>query len=200
MYASGILTDLPTIDVLSSDAYNFPALEQPKPTMTSTLPPMELLLLQDITGIGKQNDIIVVGDGFALNCLLPERKALVATPTVRKRYADEIKRRANERENDRKVQLEAAGLLTGKIVNFQRKVAATGKLYAAISAKEISEALFAQHAVTVAADKIQIADPIKSTGNMTVQVEIGDSTYPLQISVAREEVKAKLAKTEKAAA
>lgn len=160
---------------------------------------MELLLLQDITGIGKQNDIIVVGDGFALNCLLPERKALVATPTVRKRYADEIKRRANERENDRKVQLEAAGLLTGKIVNFQRKVAATGKLYAAISAKEISEALFSQHSITVAADKIQIADPIKSTGNVNVQIEIGDSTYPLQISVAKEEAKAK-PKAEKAVA
>ncbi len=152
---------------------------------------MELLLLQDINGIGKRNDIIVVGDGFALNHLLPERKALVATPTVRKRYAEQIKRRAEERENDRKVQLEAAGMLTGKIVHFTRKVTKTDKLYAAISAKDISEALATEHAITIDADKIQIAEHIKSVGNATVQVQIGDQTYPLQINVAREEVKTK---------
>lgn len=152
---------------------------------------MELLLLQDINGIGKRNDIIVVGDGFALNHLLPERKALVATPTVRKRYAEQIKRRAEERENDRKVQLEAAGMLTGKIVHFTRKVTKNDKLYAAISAKDISEALAIEHAITIAADKIQIAEHIKSVGNATVQVQIGDQAYPLQISVAKEEVKAK---------
>lgn len=154
---------------------------------------MELLLLQDINGIGKRNDIIVVGDGFALNHLLPERKALVATPTVRKRYAEQIRRRAEERENDRKVQLEAAGMLTGKIVHFTRKGTKTDKLYAAISAREISEALSTEHAITIAADKIQIAEPIKSVGNATVQVQIGDQSYPLQINVAREEVKAKKA-------
>ncbi len=154
---------------------------------------MELLLLQDINGIGKRNDIIVVGDGFALNHLLPEHKALVATPTVRKRYAEQIRRRAEERENDRKVQLEAAGMLTGKIVHFTRKGTKTDKLYAAISAREISEALSTEHAITIAADKIQIAEPIKSVGNATVQVQIGDQSYPLQINVAREEVKAKKA-------
>ena len=152
---------------------------------------MELLLLQDIAGVGKQNDIIVVGDGFALNCLLPERKALVATPTVRKRYAEQIKRRAEEREHDRKMQLEAAGMLTGKIVHFTRKVTKTDKLYAAISAKDISEGLSTEHSISIATDKIEIAEHIKSIGNVTVQVHIGDQKYPLQISVAKEEVKAK---------
>ena len=152
---------------------------------------MELLLLEDISGVGKRNDIIVVGDGFALNCLLPERKALVATPTVRKRYAEQIKRRAEESEYDRKMQLEAAGMLAGKIVNFTRKVTKTGKLYAAISAKEISEALSAQHSINLPAEKIQIGDPVKSVGNATVQVQIGDHSHPLQISVTKEEVKAK---------
>ena len=151
--------------------------------------PMELLLLQDINGIGKRNDIIVVGDGFALNCLLPERKALVATPTVRKRYAEEIKRRAQERENDRKMQLEAAGMLTGKIVHFTRKVTKTDKLYAAITAEQISAALVTEHSVTVSAEKIQIADPIKAAGNFQIQVKIGEQSYPLQISVVKEEVK-----------
>ncbi len=152
---------------------------------------MELLLLEDINGIGKRNDIIVVKDGFALNHLLPERKALVATPTVRKRYAEEIKRRAEEKEHERKLHLEAAGMLTGKIVHFTRKGTKTDKLYAAITADQISTALAEEHSVTVPADNIQIGDPIKAIGNFTVQVKIGEQTYPLQVSVAKEEVQAK---------
>lgn len=157
------------------------------------LPPMELLLLEDINGIGKRNDIIVVRDGFALNHLLPERKALVATPTVRKRYAEEIKRRAEEKEHERKLHLEAAGMLTGKIVHFARKVTKTDKLYAAITAEQVSAALVEEHSVTVPADKIQIADPIKAVGNFTVQVKVGEQAYPLQVSVVKEEAKAKKA-------
>ncbi|HLD71349.1 MAG TPA: 50S ribosomal protein L9 [Candidatus Peribacteraceae bacterium] len=152
---------------------------------------MELLLLEDINGIGKRNDIIVVKDGFALNHLLPQRKALVATPTVRKRYAEEIRRRAEENEHERKLHLESAGMLTGKIVHFTRKVTKTDKLYAAITAEQISEALVQEHSVTVAADKIQIADHIKAVGNFTVQVKIGEQSYPLQINVAKEAVAAK---------
>ena len=55
---------------------------------------MEVLLLQDIPGIGKKDDLLIVKEGYALNNLLPYRKALVATPTVRKRYADQIRGRA----------------------------------------------------------------------------------------------------------
>ena len=152
---------------------------------------MELLLLEDINGIGKRNDIIVVKDGFALNHLLPQRKALVATPTVRKRYAEEIKRRAEMNENERKLHLESAGMLAGKVVHFTRKVTKTDKLYAAITAEQISEALALEHSVTVAAEKIQIADHIKAAGNFTVQVKIGEQSYPLQINVAKEAAPAK---------
>lgn len=152
---------------------------------------MELLLLEDINGIGKRNDIIVVRDGFALNHLLPGRKALVATPTVRKRYAEEIRRRAEEKEHERKLHLEAAGMLVGKIVHLYRKATKIDKLYAAITAKQISSALAEEHSVTVAADKIKIGDPIKSMGIFTVQVKIGEQSFPLQISVMKEETRNK---------
>lgn len=159
---------------------------------------MELLLLEDLNGIGKRNDIIVVGDGFALNHLLPLRKALVATPTVRKRYADQIRRRAEERENERKTQLEAAGMLSGNVVHFTRKVTKTDKLYAAVTEEDIAEGLSKEHNLTIDADKIEINEPVKAIGNFTVQVRIGEQTYPLQVSVAKEEVAFK-AKAKKAA-
>lgn len=152
---------------------------------------MELLLLEDINGIGKRNDIIIVADGFALNHLLPSRKALVATPTVRKRYADQIKRRAEERETERKIQLEAVGALAGKTVHFMRKVTKGDKLYAGITAENISEALKTEHGLEIAAAKIEIAEHIKAIGNFTVSVKIGEQTYPLQVQVGKEEVAVK---------
>ena len=59
---------------------------------------MEVLLLQDVQNVGQKNDLLMVGDGYALNFLLPQQKAIVATPTVRKRYAEEIRRRAEQKE------------------------------------------------------------------------------------------------------
>jgi len=147
---------------------------------------MEVLLLQDINGIGKKNDLLVVGDGFALNYLLPKRAALVATPLVRKRYADLIRRRAEEREKEKKTQSDIAQSLTGKTVVLQRKASKAGKLYAAVTEKMISEALKTQHEIDVAADKIVIADEIKSTGNHTAQVKLTDQMVNVQVTVEAE--------------
>ncbi len=145
---------------------------------------MEILLLEDVQGIGKKNDLLVVGDGFALNCLLPQRKALVATPTVRKRYADQIKRRAEEKEHEKQVHANAVSALVGKTVTFARKVTKTGKLYAAISEELIASALLDQLALTVSPQDIVIPTPIKAVGTFTVEVRSGANEQPLSVVVS----------------
>lgn len=162
---------------------------------------MEILLLQDVAGVGKKNDLLVVGDGFALNCLLPERKALVATPTVRKRYADQIRKRAEEKETEKNLQQQMVNALAGKPVQFSRKVTKTGKLYAAITEQNIVEALKDQHNVTVAAEGVVIPEPIKAVGTFQVQIRVAQATHPLTVIVNEEKEAAKEApaKAEKAA-
>ncbi len=155
--------------------------------------PMEILLLQDVAGIGKKNDLLVVGDGFALNCLLPQRKALVATPTVRKRYSEQITKRAIEKEKEKNVQQAAAAALVGKIVQFTRKATKTGKLYAAISAKEIAAAIKDQLLMDVSEDQVVITEHVKGVGNTQVAIKIGEQQHPITISV-HEEKPAKAAK------
>ena len=97
-----------------------------------------------MAGIGKKNDLLIVGDGYALNYLLPHRKALVATPTVRKRYADQIRKRAEEKERERNLRANAAQALAGKSVTISRKASKVGKLYAAVSESQIAEAVSGQ--------------------------------------------------------
>lgn len=148
---------------------------------------MEILLLQDIAGIGKKNDLLVVGDGFALNHLLPSHKALVATPTVRKRYAEQIKKRAEEKQRERDILMNAAAALAGKTIQFTKKVAAkTGKLYAGINEEQIVEALAKQLGYETDADHIVLAEHIKAVGTFPVGIKIGDVTQNVNVTVSEE--------------
>ncbi|HVW67103.1 MAG TPA: 50S ribosomal protein L9 [Candidatus Peribacteraceae bacterium] len=152
---------------------------------------MEVLLLQDIAGIGKKNDLLVVGDGYALNFLLPRRAALVATPLVRKRYADLIRRRAEEREKEKSAQASTAKALTGQQLSFTRKVTKTGKLYAAINKGAIVEALKEQLSLDLPEQSVLLDEPIKSTGTHTVQLKLNDQSVPLSVVVEAEKVEKK---------
>lgn len=147
---------------------------------------MEVLLLQDVPGVGKKNDLLVVGDGFALNFLLPKRAALVATPIVRKRYAEFIRRRAEEREGERAAAQAVAQSLSGKTILFTKKVTKTGKLYAAVTEEEIVKALKDQHEVTASVDSIKIDDAIKATGTFQINMQMGTQIVPLTIEVKAE--------------
>jgi large subunit ribosomal protein L9 len=151
---------------------------------TKILPPiMEILLLEDITGIGKKNDLLVVGDGFALNYLLPNRKALVATPTVRRRYAEQIRRRAEEKERDRQVVMQTASALAGKSITLARKTAKNGKLYEGIKEEDIAKALLDQLAVSVGVEAINLPEHIKVAGNHSVSIRMGDSSVTVPVVV-----------------
>jgi len=147
---------------------------------------MEVLLLQDLPGIGKKNDLLIVGDGYAMNNLLPNRMALVATPTVRRRYADQIRRRAEEKVSELALQSQDADALKGKTLKFERKATKAGKLYAAITEKVLSEELKSQLTLDVKEDAIIIGEPIKALGEFEVKIKMADVEHPLAVAVVQE--------------
>ncbi|MBU0458844.1 50S ribosomal protein L9 [Patescibacteria group bacterium] len=147
---------------------------------------MEVLLLQDVPKIGLKNDLLLVGDGYALNFLLPQQKAIVATPTVRKRYAEQIKRRAEQKIIENKLQSGAASALEGKKITFERKITKTGKLYAAITEKHIVEELMKQLKIEVSQEMVEITDTIKELGTFDVFLRIGDQKQELKVVVKEE--------------
>jgi large subunit ribosomal protein L9 len=147
---------------------------------------MEVLLIQDVPGIGKKNDLLVVGDGFALNYLLPKRAALVATPLVRKRYAEFIRRRAEEREKEKAVATGAAQALAGKSVVFKRKVSKNGKLFGSITEKNVADALKEQHDIVVSEDGIRIDDAIKTIGTHQIMMQMGEQVVTVNVTVEAE--------------
>lgn len=147
---------------------------------------MEVLLLQDIATVGKKNDLLTVGNGFALNYLLPRRLAMVATPTVRKLYAEAIRQRLEEKEQLRAIQAGTAAALAGKTITFTKKATKTGKLYAALSERAISEACKEQLNLDITPEGIQIPSPIKAIGTFTVTLTLGAVEQPLTVTVVAE--------------
>ena len=147
---------------------------------------MEVLLLEDIPGIGKKNDLLMVGDGYALNCLLPKRQALIATPTVRKRYAELIKKRALEKQKEMEVRQSAAAAVAGKKLTFKRKATKTGKLYAAITEKVIVDALKEQLKIDLEEGAITLPIQIKSIGEHTAGVEVAGRKESVTVVVSQE--------------
>lgn len=153
--------------------------------------PMEVLLLTDIPGIGKKNDLLVVKNGFALNHLLPARKALVVTPNVRKRYAEQIKQRALERETERELLTSLSTAIGNKTIHITAKASKAGKLYAAITEAAIASTLKTEYSVDLPESAVTIDQPIKSIGKHTVMISLGAQSQQLKVEVKPETETAK---------
>lgn len=154
---------------------------------------MDVLLLTDIKGIGRKNDLIDVSQGFALNHLLPHRKAIVATPNVRKQYAAEIKARAEARMKERELQSSLSAALSNKTLHIAAKASASGKLYAAVSADVISERLKTEYGFEIPASSVLLDEHIKSTGKHPLKIEIGTQNVSITVDVVAEKEKEKAA-------
>jgi large subunit ribosomal protein L9 len=147
---------------------------------------MEVLLLQDIPGVGKKSDLIVVGDGYALNFLLPRHAALVATPLVRKRYADLIRRRAEDREAEKAMKSNAANAISGKTIVIVKKATKAGKLYAGITEALVLEEVKKQLGIDVKEDDLIMPEHFKTVGSHQVAVQMGDQKVQVTVKVEAE--------------
>lgn len=118
---------------------------------------MKVILQQDVRGKGKKGQMIEVAEGYARNFLLPKNLAVLAT-------ADAM--------NTMKLQ-ELAGKLKGCQVKIAAKGGTGGKLFGAVTAKEISEQLKAQHDMELDSKKLVLAEPIKTFGSFEVKAKLG---------------------------
>ena len=148
---------------------------------------MKVILQQDIKGQGKKGQMIDAAEGYARNYLLPRKLAIPATAdAINTMNLREKARRAEEAANR-----EAAVQLGGKLKDVTVKIPARGgkegKLFGAITNKEIAEALLAQFRLDVAKQKLVLAEPIKAFGTYEVRAKLGyEVTAKFSVSVTEE--------------
>ena len=132
---------------------------------------MKVILLADVKGTGKKQEIVNVSDGYARNFLFPKKLAMEATPGA----AREVERRQAERarETERRLAAEKkASSLRGKVVTVAAKCGAQGRLYGSVTGAEIAEALKAQHGVEIDKRKIELSEPIRTVGETDIVVKL----------------------------
>ena len=148
---------------------------------------MKVILQQDVKGQGKKGQLIEASDGYARNFLLPRKLAVEATPdNLNKMKMQEKARKAQEAAE--KAEAEAiAQKLKGLTVRIVAKAGSGGRLFGAVTSKEISDALKAQHGIEIAKAKIVQEEPIKSFGGYELKCKLGYEVIgTLKVVVAEE--------------
>lgn len=133
---------------------------------------MKVILLQDVKALGKKGDMVEVSDGYARNFILKKKVGVEANEA----NMNDLKLQKANQEKIAKEQYEAAVALGKELeeitVNVTVKAGEGGKVFGAVTAKEIAQALQAQYGKEVDKKKIQLSDSIKNIGSFEVTVKL----------------------------
>lgn len=132
---------------------------------------MKVILLQDVKGQGKKGELVNVSDGYARNFLLPRNLAMIADATAMNELRNKEASVQYHKEMDKKAAQEAAAQINGKTVTIKARAGQKGKLFGAVTTKEVADALKSQLSVTVDRRKISMND-IKAFGTYSAEVKL----------------------------
>ena len=133
---------------------------------------MIVILNRDVKGTGKAGDIVKLSDGYARNMLIPKGYAKEATEG-NVRNLEKQKAIAAEKKAEEKAAAQAlAEKINAASVTIKTKAGEGGRIFGSITSKDIADALADQKKLTVDKKKIQLNNPIKQTGEMTVDIKL----------------------------
>lgn len=134
---------------------------------------MKVIFLEDVKGKGKKGELKDVSDGYARNFLLPKKLAKEATADNLNTFKMQEKAKAAQIAKEKAEAQENAKKLESIVVKIPAKAGTNGKLFGAVTSKEISEALAKQHGMTIEKNKIVLPEHIKTYGAFDVKCKFG---------------------------
>ena len=147
---------------------------------------MKIILLEDVSKVGRRGEVRDVSDGYARNFLIPKKLALGATAGNLKNL-DHIKKQANAKADRAKADAEAIRAQIESLAYEERRQASEeDKLFGSVTSQDLVDFLD-KHGVKVERRRVQLPEPIKTLGETSVPVRLhGDVTAQLRVSVVRE--------------
>lgn len=133
---------------------------------------MKVILLQDVKGQGKKGDLINASDGYARNFLLPRKLAKDADAGSIKQIEIQKESEAFHIAEEKRKAEETRAFLSGKSIRFKTTGGADGRLYGAVTAKDVSEKIGSELGLDIDKRLITISDTIKTTGEYTVRIKL----------------------------
>ena len=133
---------------------------------------MKVILLQDVKGQGKKGDLVNVSDGYAMNFLLPrnlakEANAQLINDIKNKRDAEDFRK-----TEEKKAALESKAKLENAVLVYRTTGGTDGRLYSAVTGKDIAEKIKSDLGFDIDKKKISIGDTIKNAGEYTITIKL----------------------------
>lgn len=133
---------------------------------------MEVILKQDIKGLGYKNDLVTVRNGYGRNFLLPKGMAVLATDSAKKMHAELLKQSAFKEEKLRKEAQANAEKLSTVTIKVGAKAGESGKIFGSVTNIQIAEALL-KAGYNVERKNIEITgESVKQLGTYTAKVRL----------------------------
>ena len=133
---------------------------------------MKVILLSDIKGVGKKDQVIEASDGYARNYLFPKKLALEAN----KENMSKLKARQNSnqfrKDTEKKQAEEIAKKLKGIMLKIKVRAGENGKIFGGVTSKEISEGLKRDYNIDIDKKKILLNETIKTIGTFTIDIKL----------------------------
>jgi len=147
---------------------------------------MRIILLQEVAGLGNRGEVKEVKDGYAINFLIPQKLAAVATPAVLKQLEEKKLQEQRQAEKTKESSVALKGKIEGKALSFRRK-AEEGKLFGSVTRSDIAKELNAHFGFKLKADDIKLAKPFKELGEFPVPVILpGEIEVTIKVLVEEE--------------
>jgi len=146
---------------------------------------MDVILLEEIDGLGKRGSTVKVADGYARNYLLPRKKAIAAVGNSQAVFRDRERARVAQEQKQRQAAQAVRDRMMNASLQFSVQVGEEDQLYGSVSAAEIHDALVAQ-GFEVERRAVRLEEPIKSLGMFEVPVHLfQDIEAPVKVWVVR---------------
>ncbi len=133
---------------------------------------MEVILLQDVSKLGKENDLVKVKPGYARNFLIPRKLAVVADEAARKQLAERNKQDARREEKLLKEINVVVDKLKGATFTIGTKAGTSGKIFGSVTSHMLAAAIKKQLNISVDRKKITLPEDVKNLGAYTAKVDL----------------------------
>ena len=133
---------------------------------------MKVILLSDIKGVGKKDQVIEASDGYARNFLFPKKLALEANAENMSKLKAKQDSNKFKKDTERKQAEAIAEKLKGIMLRIKVKAGGNGKIFGGVTSKEISDSLKKEYGFDIDKKKIIIDLPLNVLGNHFVEVEL----------------------------
>ena len=133
---------------------------------------MKVILLSDIKGVGKKDQVIEASDGYARNFLFPKKLAVEANSTNMNNLKAKQESNQYRKDVEKQEAQKIAEKLKGIMLKVRVKAGENGKIFGGVTSREISEGLKKDYNIVIDKKKIMLADTVKTLGTITVDIKL----------------------------